>query len=371
MKALKGGRIYKDGRFIKADLSFTDVIEAFEVSGTIDEIIDVSGLTILPGFIDIHIHGINGHDVMDADENGLISISKDIAKFGTTSFLPTTMTMGKNHIINAANNVKNVIEKGTYGAKPLGIHLEGPFISKEFIGAQNSDAVIEPDIQLLDDIADVLKLVTYAPEKDENNGLLNWANENGVILSIGHSNSTFKRCCEVIDGGVKSITHLFNAMRPFGHREPGVVGAAFLTDVYSELIADNIHVDPAIYPMLYKVKGIERLILVTDSMRASCVKNGIYDLGGQEVIKTDDSVRLKSNGSLAGSILTQDSALRNIMKQGGIQLEDAVKLLTENPATLLKEEGIGFIDIGYSADFAVVNDELEVVMTFVQGRRVY
>lgn len=371
MKALKGGRIYQNGGFVESDLRFDEKVVSYEIDCSNDEIIDISGLTVLPGFIDIHIHGINGNDVMDADESGLISISNDIARFGTTSFLPTTMTMGKNHIISAANNVRSVMEKGQYGARPLGIHLEGPFISKEFIGAQNPDAVIEPDIQLLDDIADVLKLITYAPEKDEENILLDWANSNGVILSIGHSNSTFKRCCEVIDGGVKSITHLFNAMRPFNHREPGVVGAAFLTDVYSELIADNIHVEPSIYPMLYKVKGVNRLILVTDSIRASCVKNGVYDLGGQDVIKTDDSVRLKSNGSLAGSILTQDCALRNIMKQGGIRLEDAVKLLTENPASLLKEEGIGFIDIGYNADFAVVNDELEVVMTFVKGRRVF
>lgn len=371
MKALQGGRIYHKGSFISADIRFDERVESIGGTQDNDEIIDVTGLTLLPGFIDIHIHGINGNDVMDADEDGLINISKDITRFGTTSFLPTTMTMGKNHIINSANNVRSVISKGEYGARPLGIHLEGPFISKEFIGAQNPEAVIEPDISLLDDIADVLRLVTYAPEKDEDNILLDWANRNRVKLSIGHSNATFKKCCEVIDGGVKSVTHLFNAMRPFSHREPGVVGAAFLTDIYSELIADNIHVDPSIYPMLYKVKGMERLILVTDSIRASCLKNGIYDLGGQDVIKTDDSVRLKSNGSLAGSILTQDCALRNIMRQGNIRLEDAVKLLTENPATLLDEDDIGFIDIGYRADFAVLNDDLEVVMTFVQGRRVF
>lgn len=368
MKTFINGKVLFNGKFEEMTVSFEENIESF--NRACGEEIDVTGYYVVPGFIDTHIHGMNGYDVMNGTKEALYNISKSLPQFGTTSFLATTMTMDKKSIDTALNNVKSFIEVGDFVAEPMGVHLEGPFISKDYKGAQNPDYIIQPDLSLISGYSDLIKLITYAPEEDMDNRLLDFANKNDIVMSIGHSNATYDRCKAVIDSGVKSITHLFNAMRPMNHREPGVVGAAFIEDVYTELIADKIHVSPVLFNMIYRQKGQEKLLLITDAMEATCLKCGTYSLGGQDVVVDETSARLK-NGQLAGSILTQNMALKNFLDSTGLPLEIGVGFLTVNPAQLLKLEDRGVIDIGKRADFTILDENLEVKMTFVKGKRVY
>lgn len=371
MKIFINGKVFKDDKLLDLSVKFDKKIISFACPSENDEVIDLSGYIVSPGFIDTHIHGINSFDVMDGDENSIYEISKSLAKNGTTSFLATTMTMEKEHIRNAIKSVESSIENKNFVARPLGIHLEGPFISKEYIGAQDEKSIIVPNISMIEEFKDIIKLITYAPEEDKDNILLHWAINNNINLSIGHSNATYDKCKEVIDMGVNSVTHLFNAMRPLNHREPGVVGAGLVEDVYSEVIADDIHINPVIYKMIHKLKGDDKILLVTDSIRATCLKNGEYDLGGQTIIKDDNSVRLKSNGALAGSILTQDKALKNFVKGSFIDIEQGLKFLTSNPAKLMGNNEIGSIEIGKKADFVVLDRSFNVVMTYIDGEKVY
>jgi N-acetylglucosamine-6-phosphate deacetylase len=334
--------------------------------------------SVVPGFIDVHIHGAFGADVMDATDEALRTMAKTLPKEGTTSFLATTMTAPIEQIERALQNVAQYIDSSNPSgeAEVLGIHLEGPFISPKRAGAQHPKNIIEPNIELFQKWQNIanghIRLVTLAPEEKNGLALTAYLKEHGVVASIGHSDAVYKQVKAAIDAGVKHATHLFNGMRGIHHREPGVAGAVLMhEEVICELIADGVHVAPEMIRFAYQNKGSAGLILITDAMRAKCLGAGTYELGGQEVTVQGEKATLR-DGTLAGSILKLGDAVKNAMVYTGCTLEDIIRMTSWNPA---KQLGVldrkGSIRAGKDADLVVLNERHDVVMTICRGKLAY
>ncbi|MBT2693603.1 N-acetylglucosamine-6-phosphate deacetylase [Bacillus sp. ISL-55] len=366
---IEKGYIYiKDGKIAETGLASSlphyqaDIIELPEDS------------TVVPGFIDVHIHGAGGADTMDGTTEALTTMASILPEEGTTSFLATTITQDQKAIIKALENAAHYISHhNTPGkAEVLGLHLEGPFINESRKGAQPAEHIITPDIELFARMQKAsgnnIRLVTLAPEKENGFELIAYLAENEVIASVGHSDATYGQMAEAVKAGATHVTHLFNGMRGMHHRDPGVAGAALLFDELKiEMIADGIHVVPEMLDLSIRAKGTDGVILITDSMRAKCLKNGSYDLGGQEVSVADGKALL-ADGTLAGSILKMKDSLKNMMEFTGISLEEAVKLASENPARQLKIfNRKGSIASGKDADLVVLDSNHEVSMAFCRG----
>jgi len=333
------------------------------------EKIDAKGLYLSAGFIDIHIHGSNGHDVMDGTVEALEGISQSILQTGVTSFLATTMTMSQEEIRKALLNVQNFEQKR--GARVLGVHLEGPFINPIKHGAQNPKHIQKPNMELIESFMDIVKMVTIAPEVEDGRVFVEHMKEKypHVLLSIGHSDASYVEAKESFSWGVSHATHLFNAMNPLHHREPGIVGAVLEADEVScEIIADLIHIHPSFFSMLYKLKK-EQLILVTDAMRAGCLKCGVSEIGGQRVIVKDGEARLE-DGTLAGSVLKMNEALKNFYEHTNISLPELLNMVTKIPAEKLGLN-LGSLEEGYEADLVLFDEEFTVKKVFVEGRRAF
>lgn len=337
-----------------------------------------AGCICIPGFIDVHIHGAAGADVMDGTPEALNTIAETLPAEGTTSFLATTMTLGAEAIEKALANAGSYWHKQDAAGKAemIGIHLEGPFISPEKAGAQPPGHIVDPSVNQFrkwQQAADGrIKLVTLAPERTEGLELVRYLKENGVISSIGHSNATYKQVGAAIEAGASHVTHLYNGMRGLHHREPGVAGAALLRkELLAEVIVDGFHSCPEMVELAYQQKGQEGLVLITDAMRAKCLKNGIYDLGGQDVTVENGQARL-ANGSLAGSVLKMKDAIRNVMAFTGCTLAEAVQMGAVNPARELNIfERKGSLAPGKDADLVVLDSDLNVVMTLCRGEVSY
>jgi len=328
-----------------------------------------------PGFIDVHVHGSAGVDVMDGDPDSLKKLSLALAEQGVTAFLATTISSDKADVHKALSVVEQVMEgqnTSDMGAKILGAHLEGPFLNHEKAGAHDPRFLMGPSPDFIQGKTDVIRLITYAPELDENHTFMEWIRQNTphIKLSMGHTNATFEQALEAIEKGVDSTTHLFNAMSGLHHRQPGVVGAVLSTDVYTEIIADGIHVHKGALEAAYKAKGDDRMILITDAMCAACMRPGTYKLGGLDVTTDGKSARL-SDGTLAGSVLTQQAAVRHMHKDVGVPLASALYMASTVPAQMIEEDKTGKIHSGYKADFALLSHRLEVVQTIVDGRIVF
>jgi N-acetylglucosamine-6-phosphate deacetylase len=343
------------------------------------EIVEIpSNYKAIPGFIDVHIHGVGGADVMDATKEALDTMTNTLPGEGTTSFLATTMTQGSTEIEKALTNAGDYIkEQQSRGkAEILGIHLEGPFVNAKRAGAQPLDHIIDPNLEIFKRWHSLskenIKLVTMAPEQPGGLEMVRYLKENDIIASIGHSDATYEEVSGAIEAGVNHVTHLFNQMRGLHHREPGVVGAAFLHDeLKTEIIADGVHVRPEMVKLAYQQKGNEGVILITDSMRAKCLKNGQYDLGGQDVTVKDGKAVL-SDGTLAGSILKLGNAVKNILAYTGCSLEDAIEMASANPAKQLKiYDKKGSIAKGKDADIVILDENLDVFMTICRGTLAY
>jgi N-acetylglucosamine-6-phosphate deacetylase len=343
-----------------------------------DDIIALDqSLSLLPGMIDLHIHGADGSDVMDATPDALQTMATALPKEGTTSFLATTMTKSKEDIEDALNAIAAFIPNQDSGqAEIIGAHLEGPFLSPKRAGAQHPDNIINPNVELFKKWQDLtgnqIRLVTLAPEEDGGLELTAHLKDTGVVASIGHSDAVYEEVVASIEAGVTHATHLFNGMRGIHHRDPGVAGAVLLHDeVKCEMIVDGIHVAPKMVKFAYKNKGSEGVILVTDAMRAKCLGAGLYDLGGQEVIVNEERAVLK-DGTLAGSILKLNDAVRNMMKFTDCTLQNIIEMTAINPAKQINVfDRKGSIKVGKDADLVIVNDQLEVVMTFCRGKLAY
>ncbi|MFJ7854656.1 N-acetylglucosamine-6-phosphate deacetylase [Peribacillus frigoritolerans] len=328
---------------------------------------------VIPGAIDIHIHGASNSDAMDATHDALSTMAKTLPKEGTTSFLATTMTQSTQAIESALLNAGKYIENQTQeNAEIVGVHLEGPFISPARKGAQPEDYIVDPDVTLFKRWQEMaenqIKLVTLAPEQPNGLDLAAHLRGTGVVASIGHSDATYDQIDEAIQAGTTHVTHLYNGMRGLHHREPGVLGAAYLRDeLYVELIADGIHCRPEMIKLAYDQITSERMILITDSLRAKWLEKGTYDLGGQPV-NVDETKATLSDGTLAGSILKMNDAIKNTMEYTGCSMTDIIKMTAENPAKQLRIfDRKGSIQVGKDADLVILNDRLDVEMTFCRG----
>ncbi|MBU3144172.1 N-acetylglucosamine-6-phosphate deacetylase [Clostridium sp. CF012] len=336
------------------------------------QVIDAEGKYVSPGFIDIHIHGSGGYDTMDATSEALRVISTTIAANGVTAYLPTTMTMDSDSIYNALDAIREAMSTENEGAKILGAHMEGPFINEKYKGAQKADNIIEPNYDVIADYLDIIKIITLAPEKDENHNFIKKVKENSEItLSIGHSDASYEETIVAIEHGITHATHTFNAMTPLNHRKPGIVGAIFTSDITCELIADMIHTHPAIFNILINAKQKDKIVLITDSMRAGCMKCGIYDLGGQKVIVENGAAKLQ-DGTLAGSVLTLNKGVKNMIIQSDLEIYEAVAMASNVPAKVIHMDNKkGSLEVGLDADIVIFDENIDVCLTIVEGKIVF
>ena len=366
-------RIIEKGTVIFEDGKITAVGRQDKIkTPTEARIIDASQKIVTPGFIDIHVHGGKGRSVMDASADAINELAKFKVHHGTTAFLPTTISASQEKLLDAAKAVKVAMEKRTEGAEVLGIHLEGPYISTEKRGGQDPDFIRPPS---LDGLREILKasnqkvrIVTLAPEVDGAEKLIGELRNLGIVASMGHSNATYSVAVDAIRHGVSHAAHVFNGMRSFHHREPGVLGAVLThNEVTAELISDGVHVHSAAMKLLTRVKGSKRVVLVTDAIRAAGMPEGEYKVGRQKVIVKNGICRLVS-GELAGSTLTMDVAVRNMVELVGASLQEAVMMATINTAKVIGVENRkGSIEPGKDADLVMLDEKLNIYSTIVKG----
>lgn len=378
MKGLKNVKVYiKNVGIVKTNIGIENGRIAYIGNEeNIEPIFETDGI-VVPGFIDEHIHGAGGADAMDGTVEALQTISEFLAREGTTGFLATTMTQSPENITNALKAVKKVREKGEYkGAEVLGVHLEGPFISPKHVGAQPLEYVATPDAELFDKYNEAsgnsIKIVTLAPEVEGGLGLVKHLSNIGVVASVGHTGGKYADVVNAVAAGATNVTHTYNAQTGLHHREAGVVGAAMLLDELNcEMICDTIHVSVPAIKLVIKNKPHDKYTLITDAMRAKGMPDGKSELGGQDVFVNNGEARL-ADGTLAGSVLKMNVAVKNLVEKAGVPFTDAIDFATYNPAKnigVLHERGT--IEVGKRADLAVLNSDFEVLYTLVNGKIVY
>jgi N-acetylglucosamine-6-phosphate deacetylase len=338
------------------------------------QVVDAGGRTIMPGFIDVHVHGGMGHDTMDASRESLEAMARYYASHGVTGFLATTWTDSHERVTAALHAAREHVGHMPDGAALLGVHLEGPYLNPARCGAQNLDeirrATQDEALPWLD--LGVIRLVSVAPEYPENHWLISECVRRGIAVSVAHTAATYADMQQAIRLGVTHSTHTFNAMTPLSHREPGVVGAVLdAPTVRCEVIADNIHVHPAAMNILWKTKGKHGVILVSDAVVAAGMPDGTYQIDSRDVMVKDGAVRLP-DGTLAGSTLTLDRALKHFMAATGEPLTAVWQTVTLNPARAVGlGDRKGTIETGKDADLVLLDDACDVALTVVGGRIVY
>lgn len=334
--------------------------------------VDMSGKIVLPGFIDIHIHGANGGDTGDNLEESLDKMSAYLAENGVTAFCPTTMSRPVDELIKTAGVIADYkYTKNSSGAKVAGINFEGPFISKEKCGSQNTDYITAGTCADFDDLYDaaggLMKLITVAPEAFDSAEFIENAAPQ-ITVAIGHTNATAAQCKAAFKEGASHVTHLYNAMSQMTSREAGAVGAALDSKATCELICDGYHICPEVLRNTFKILGENRAVAVSDSMRAAGLGPGEYELGGQTVyVKENDGVARLESGTIAASITNLFTEFKNLLSFG-IDFKTALKACTINPARVIgAEDAIGSIAPGKSADFTVIDEKLELVEVYING----
>lgn len=375
MKQLINARIILPNRIIEGgSISFSDKIE--EISEASEKrkdarIIDLKGATVIPGLIDLHTHGYKGADVSDGIVKDIEMMANEVAFNGVTAFLPTTMTVSIEDLEKAFNAVRKVKSGGTpNGAEILGIHAEGPFINPERCGAQPKEYAIKPQAELVLNNKDIIKMITVAPETDADHAVIRRIkNESDIVISIGHTTADYDETIAAIEAGASHATHLFNAMTGLNHRSPGTVGACLFSDKVScELICDTFHIHPAFFSMLFKLAG-NRINLITDSMRACGLSDGVYELGGQTVYVKGIRCLLPS-GVIAGSVLKLNQAIKNVV-DNGVDVCAAVNAASLNPAkTLGIENERGSLEVGKRADIVICDDDFNIKNVYRAGRNI-
>lgn len=362
----------EEGKFEREDIFINGEFFSDNILNTKDqEIIDGQGYYAIPGLIDIHFHGANGYDFCDGTEEAIKAIADYELKNGITTICPATMTLGLDklaEISKAAANYNNHC-----GAELIGINMEGPFISESKKGAQDSKYIKSPDIddfRELQNLSEGLyKLVTIAPELD---GTMEFIKElkDEVAISIGHTSANYSVAMKAFENGAKQVTHLYNAMTSFSHREPGIVGAAFDNDnVMVELICDGVHVHPSIIRSTFKTFGEDRIILISDSMRATGLSDGKYELGGQKVQVNGNKATLINGGAIAGSVTNLMDCFRYAVKEACIPLESVIKAATKNPAKAIDiYDKYGSISSGKYANLILLDKDLNIIKIIYKGK---
>lgn len=345
-------------------------------------IVDLGDTILAPGFIDVHIHGSAGHDVMEGTREAVEAVAALAAQHGTTSFVPTTLSAQPDGLTKSLRGLRRVFDgwtgSGRLMATPLGIHLEGPFLSAGCRGAHRREDLQEPSIPLFQQFLDAaggwLRILTLAPEREGAAEVQQYAIGKGVKVAVGHSDASYEQAMAAIDAGASHAVHVFNAMRPFAHRDPGLLGAVLTDDrVRAEVIADGVHVHAAALRLLVRTKGVSRTVLVTDAVSATGMTPGRYSLGGMEIELTDDPrtglpACRNAEGALAGSVLTLDRAVRNMVRMANATLLDAVRMASFNPARLLGiEQRKGWLREGADADLVLLHPDGAVAGAMVGG----
>lgn len=371
MKLIGANVLCDDFKFAKMDVEIDggkikQISEKIEFSPD-ETVIDCTGYQIVPGFVDVHIHGCAGTDTMDATRESLENMAKYLITKGVTSFCPTTMTVGKDAILAAVRNAKDCAENPCEGAAIVGVNMEGPFIAEKRKGAQKSDHIVAPNFEFFKEIYDagegIVRLVDIAPEEDKDFEFIKKACPLCTV-SLAHSTAGYDITKKAIDSGLTHMTHLFNAMTGFTHREPGAVGAAFDDErVRAELICDGHHIHEAALRTAFEMLG-DRALIVSDSMRAAGLPEGeAYDLGGQNVI-VNNGVATLADGTIAGSVTNLHEEICNLVRFG-IPLEKAVKAATIVPATSIGlQDEIGSIKVGKRADLVLLDENLSIAAVY-------
>lgn len=372
MKAIVNGRVLLPTEEITGQaLLFDNVILGLcEQPPKNAQIIDAKGCYIAPGLIDTHIHGYLGADASDGDTAGLRLMAEGLLKNGVTSFLPTTMTVPLPQLRCSFAAIRAMMAESIRpdfrGAQILGCHAEGPFIAAARKGAQREDACLLPDADLLLQDADVIRLVTLAPELPGAAECISVLAANGIRVSLGHTDCDLSTALDALKAGANRFTHTFNAMSPLHHRQPGAVGAALLSDAYCELIADCFHVHPGLFALLDRLKN-EKVLLVSDCTRAGGMADGQYDLGGQTITVHGAECRL-ADGTIAGSVLRLNEAVRNLRDQTSMPMYRAVRCASEGPACSLGLDAQkGSLRTGRDADILLMNEDCSVAAAWIKG----
>lgn len=340
-----------------------------------DEVRDYDALRVLPGFIDIHTHGAYGYDTNDGDPEGLKMWARRLPEEGVTAFLPTTVTDKHEVLLNAASSVKEALASDDTGAEILGLHLEGPFFDAGHKGAQPQKALrpasIEEFRQLQEASGNAIRYLSLAPEQDEDFRLTRYCASMDIRVSIGHSGADFDTALMAVANGVTCETHVFNGMPPFHHREPGLAGAALrIRDIYGEIICDCLHVHPDVLNIYFRSKGPDKCIMISDSLRCKKAETGaVFAFGGQQIHLDKEGQARLSDGTIAGSTLSMNMGLKNLVEICGISFDAAIRSCTSNPAAFLGiSDRKGVLQAGHDADIVVLDEEYRVVGTYCMGR---
>ena len=354
--------------------------ESGKIVGVVDSVpagaatIDAEGGYVAPGLVDIHIHGYLGEDTCDAKPDGIKKIAYGVIQNGVTAFLPTTMTVSMPEINAALDAVRSLKEesKSWDGAEIIGVHAEGPFINPSKKGAQAESNILPPDADFVIKNADIITSITLAPEMDEGHKCIKTiAEKTNVLISMGHTGADFEEGMQAARDGVNHTTHLFNAMTPLAHRNPGIVGAALAADNVSvELIADTFHINPGLYSIIAKVKG-RKMVLITDCTRAGGMPDGEYDLGGQPIFLNGIECRL-ADGTIAGSVLKLNSAVKNVLDHTSLPVNEVFNMASLNAAAAIHvDDRLGSLEAGKDADIILADKNMNIVRTIKKGRTIY
>ncbi len=373
MKAIVNGRIVAPEGIVEGKtLVFADRIIGITTDVPDCEIIDAKGGYVSPGLIDVHVHGYDGADASDGDLKGLRRMARGVARNGVTSFLPTTMTLPYDALERAFEAARELVKSPMPGeARALGVNAEGPFLSLAKRGAHDPAYLRLPDANFLLKHADVIRLTTIAPELEGAIKVIERVTKAGMHVAIGHSTADFECARRAVDAGATQATHTFNAMPTLGHREPGLTGEVLWDErVYCELIADGFHIHPAWFGILRKVKG-DHLVLITDCTRAGGLADGDYDLGGH-VMHVRGIKCLLPDGTIAGSVLRYNLAVKSMVEKGGASAHDAIQMASLNPACAIGvSDRKGSLEPGKDADIVVFDAAFEPIRTIVAGETAY
>ncbi|MGT2929359.1 N-acetylglucosamine-6-phosphate deacetylase [Streptococcus dentasini] len=340
------------------------------------QILDYTGYQIAPGLIDTHIHGYAGHDVMDNSREGLLTISQHLPEAGVTSFLPTTLTASSQQLEDICATIADV-SGSEIGAKIQGIYFEGPYFTEKYKGAQNPSYMRNPSFEELERWQKAAKgllcKIGLAPEREGTVEFIRKATASGIIVALGHSDATYQDAKRAVQAGASVWVHAYNGMSGLNHRKPGMVGAVYnLDNTYAELICDGYHVSPVACQILFRQKGTDHVAMITDCMSAGGQPDGDYMLGELPVIVKDNTARLKDGGNLAGSILKLKDGLKNVVDWGIATAEEAVHMATYVPAKSVGlEDRCGQLKADLPADFIVLDADLELKATYINGQQVW
>ena len=368
---IRGGKVFlPDGSFAEQDVFISG--ERFSETGNGSDVINADGCYVIPGLIDVHFHGCMGHDFCDGTEDSIHAMAEYALENGITSICPATMTLGEDRLLKIAQAADAYRKAGHQdGAELVGINMEGPFISMAKKGAQNPDFIAKADAAMLRRLQEasggLIRLCALAPEEDGAMEFID-ACKDEVVISVAHTTADYDTAREAFRRGAKQVTHLYNAMPPFSHRAPGVIGAACDSDCNVEMICDGIHVHPSVIRTTFKMFGDDRIILISDSMEATGMADGSYSLGGQAVT-VKGSLATLADGTIAGSATNLMNCLRYTVKVAGIPLESAVKCATRNPAAAIGiADEYGSIAAGKYANAVILSDNLEIVTIIRRGK---